>query len=412
MLLNFCYPEAFKQLTMTHLTHRQLFLEHLAQTSENPLGLEITHANGIYLYDINGKAFIDSISGISVSCLGHGNQAVIKAVQDQASKYMHTIVYGEYILSPQIKLAKLLADVLPGSLSCSYFVNSGTEATEGAMKLAKRYTGRQEIIACKNAYHGSTQGSASLMSSEWLTQSFRPLLPGITHIEFNNFDDIDSITDKTACVIIEPIQAESGIYNPKDGYLPALRSRCNETGTLLIFDEIQTGYGKTGYLFAFQKYNVIPDILMIGKAMGGGMPIAAFISSNEILSVLKHNPVLGHITTFGGHPVNCAAALATLETLISSGVINQVNTKEKIFLEMLVHPAIKEVRSAGLMIAVDLDSNELVQKVIKTCLEKGLITDWFLFNDRSLRICPPLIITEVEINQLCKIVSEAISENA
>ena len=393
---------------MTHLNQRELFYRHIAQTSPVPLDLEIVSAKDIYLYDVNGKEYIDAIAGISVSCLGHGNQAVVDAVKKQAETYMHTIVYGEYNLSPQVNLAKLLADNLPENLSSIYFVNSGTEATEGAMKLAKRFTNRQEIIACRKAYHGSTQGAASLMSEEWLTRSFRPLLPGIKHIEFNKFEDIEKIDKNTACIIIEPIQAEAGVIAPVEGYLEAIRNRCNETGTLIVFDEIQTGYGKTGHLFAFQKYEVIPDILLLGKAMGGGMPIAAFISSKEIMSSLSHDPVLGHITTFGGHPVNCAAALATLNTLLNSKLITQVKEKEKLFHTLLVHDEILEIRSVGLLIAIELESNIKVQKVIKRCIEEGLITDWFLFNDRCLRICPPLIITEDQIITSCKIILKAI----
>lgn len=390
-----------------NISSRKLFLDHVAQTSPFPLQIQIEKAEGLYLYDESGKAYLDMIAGISVSCLGHCHHSVVEAVCEQAGKYMHTLVYGEFVLSPQVLLAELLTSKLPESLQNIYFLNSGTEATEGAMKLAKRYTGRYQIISGKNAYHGSTQGSASLMSSETYTSSFRPLLPGITHIEFNNFDDIELITKDVACVIIEPIQAEAGIILPVNGYLQAIRKKCTETGTLLIFDEIQTGFGKTGQLFAFQKYGVVPDVLLLGKAMGGGMPLAAFISSQQIMSSLSHDPILGHITTFGGHPVNCAAGLATLRVITETRLIEQINEKSALLVENLKHPIIKEIRHAGLMMAIDLGNNALVMKTIEYCLANGLITDWFLFNDTSLRICPPLTITNAEILKACEILNSA-----
>ncbi len=391
---------------------RQLFLKHLAQTSEFPLMLEIESANGIYLYDKNGKSYIDLISGIGVSGLGHRHPRVVKAVKDQVDKYMHTLVYGEFVLSPQVQLATLLAENLPAPLDCVYFVNSGSEATEGAMKLAKRYTGRYEIVSCNNAYHGSTQGSASLMSDSYFTQTFRPLLTGIRHIEFNNETTLKTISDKTACVIVETVQGESGIQLPKNGFLKKLRSRCDETGAMLVLDEIQAGCGRTGSLFAFEQYDVVPDILLIAKGFGGGMPIGAFIASSEVMKVLSFEPLLGHITTFGGHPVCCAAALATLHELVESDLISKVKGKEKLFQELLVHPKIKEIRSAGLMMAVELENFYFVQAVIKDCLENGLITDWFLFNDHSLRIAPPLIINESEIKKSCSIIINAINNNS
>ena len=391
---------------------RQLFLKHLAQTSEFPLMLEIESAEGIYLYDINGKAYIDLISGIGVSGLGHRHPRVVNAVKDQLDKYLHTLVYGEFVLSPQIKLATLLAENLPDPLDSVYFVNSGSEACEGAMKLAKRYTGRYEIISCLNAYHGSTQGSASLMSDSYFTQAFRPLLPGIRHIEFNNESTLKRITEKTACVIVETVQGEAGIQVPADSFLKELRKRCDETGALLVLDEIQAGCGRTGSLFAFEQYGIVPDILLLAKGLGGGMPIGAFIASKEIMKVLSFDPLLGHITTFGGHPVCCAAGLATLQELVETDLISKVKRKEKIFRELLVHPKIKEIRSAGLMMAVELSSFDFVQAVIKDCIENGLITDWFLFNDRSLRIAPPLIITADEIKKACSIIVAAIEKNA
>jgi acetylornithine/succinyldiaminopimelate/putrescine aminotransferase len=332
---------------------RQLFLKHLAQTSEFPLMLEIESAEGIYLYDKKGKSYIDLISGIGVSGLGHRHPRVVKAVKDQVDKYMHTLVYGEFVLSPQVQLATLLAEKLPAPLDCVYFVNSGSEATEGAMKLAKRYTGRYEIVSCKNAYHGSTQGSASLMSDPFFTQAFRPLLPGIRHIEFNNEASLHTISEKTACVIVETIQGEYGVQLPTDNFLKKLKARCDETGALLVLDEIQAGCGRTGSLFAFEQYGIVPDILLLAKGFGGGMPIGAFIASGEVMKVLSFEPLLGHITTFGGNPVCCAAALATLKELVESDLILKVKGKEKLFRDLLIHPKIKEIRSAGLMMAVE-----------------------------------------------------------
>jgi acetylornithine/succinyldiaminopimelate/putrescine aminotransferase len=390
---------------------RQLFLKHLAQTSEFPLMLEIESSEGIYLYDTEGKAYIDLISGIGVSSLGHRHPRVVNAVKDQLDKYLHTLVYGEFVLSPQVKLASLLAEKLPATLDSVYFVNSGSEATEGAMKLAKRYTGRYEIISCYDAYHGSTQGSASLMSDSFFTQPFRPLLPGIRHIEFNNESSLEKITEKTACVIIETVRGEVGVQLPANGFLKKLRTRCDETGALLVLDEIQAGCGRTGSLFAFEQYGLVPDVLLLAKGLGGGMPIGAFIASKEIMKVLSFDPLLGHITTFGGHPVCCAAALATLQELVESNLISKVKQKEALFLKLLVHPKIKEIRSAGLMMAVELESFDSVQIVIKDCLENGLITDWFLFNDRSLRIAPPLIIEDDEIKKACSIIIDAIDKN-
>ena len=387
---------------------RQVFLSHLAQTSEFPMLLEIERGEGIYLYDPQGKSYIDLIAGIGVSALGHCHPNVVAAIRTQSERYLHTMVYGEYLLTPQIKLAKALTDLLPDSLDSVYLVNSGTEATEGAMKLAKRFTGRTEIISCYKAYHGSTQGAASLMSDDYFTGPYRPLLPGIRHIEYNCESCLNKIAEKTAAVIIETVQAEWGIRKPINNYLKKLRNRCTETGTLLVFDEIQAGYGRTGSFFAFEQYDVVPDILLLAKGMGGGMPIGAFVANQKVMKVFSNNPLLGHITTFGGHPVSCAAALATLNFIKSSGIIDSVKKKEQLFLEKLVHPEIRQVRSAGLWLAVELDSFEKVQTVIKICLEKGLITDWFLFNDRSIRIAPPLIITEAEIEKACGILLEGL----
>ena len=394
------------------LTQRQLFLQHVAQTSTSPLSLEIEKAEGIYLYDTAGKKYIDLISGIGVSNVGHRHPKVIAAIQEQLDKYMHLMVYGEYIQTPQIQLAKLLADNLPANLNCTYFVNSGTEAIEGAMKLAKRYTGKTGVIAFKNAYHGSTQGSLSVCGNEELKNSFRPLLPNVNVIEFNSVDELKKITKQTACVIIEPIQGEAGVILPDKHFLQKLRTKCNETKTLLIFDEIQTGYGRTGKLFAFEHYDIAPDILCIAKGMGGGMPIGAFISSKEIMSSLTANPALGHITTFGGHPVSCAASLATLKILLEENLIGQVDEKEKLFREILKHLSIKEIRGRGLLLAVEFESYEFNKKVIDTCLENGVITDWFLFCNNAMRIAPPLTITTDEIKKACEVILKSIKKNS
>lgn len=389
---------------------RENFLKFVAQTSEFPMSLEIERAEGVYLYDTSGKAYIDLIAGISVSNLGHCHPAVVKAVQQQAETFMHTLVYGEFVLAPQVELAELLVANLPDNLNSIYFVNSGSEATEGAMKLAKRFTGRGEIISAYDAYHGSTQGAASLMSDKFFTQPYHPLLPGIKHIHFNKVEDLERITTETAAVIVETVQAESGVNPPLNDYLKKLRQRCDETGTLLVFDEIQVGYGRTGSLFAFEQYGIVPDILLLAKGMGGGMPIGAFVANRQVMRTLSYNPLLGHLTTFGGHPVTCAAALATLKTMLESDYIEQVKSKEQLFLSKLKHPKIKIIRSAGLIMAVELDSFEMIQQVIKRCTEKGLITDWFLFNDRSLRIAPPLIISDKEIETACDIILESLDE--
>lgn len=389
---------------------RQSFLQSIAQTSDIPLMIEVEKARGIYLYDPAGKAYLDLIAGISVSSLGHCHPAVVKAVQEQSALYMHTMVYGEYLMKPQIQLADLLCEQLPASLNSVYFVNSGTEAAEGAMKLAKRYTGRYEIIACKKAYHGSTQGAASLMWPKDFTRAYHPLLPGIKHIEFNCPFCLHEITEKTACVILETVQAEWGVRPPHPDYLVTLKKRCEEVGALLILDEIQVGYGRTGSLFAFEQYGIVPDILLLAKAMGGGMPIGAFVADQKLMQVLSYDPVLGHITTFGGHPVNCAAGLATLRTLLDEPIIAQVKAKEALFYELLQHPRIREIRSAGLLMAVQLENFDEVRTVIKYCLEKGLIIDWFLFNSEALRIAPPLIISEEEIRHACKIINEGLDQ--
>lgn len=392
------------------MNHRQLFLRHIAQTSPFPLLLEIERAEGMYLIDPEGKKYMDLISGIGVSALGHCHPMVTKAAKNQMDKFLHTMVYGEFVLSPQVELAKLLTDNLPNSLDSVYLVNSGTEAVEAAMKLAKRYTGRHEFIAMHDAYHGSTQGAMSLNSDDYFTQAYRPLLPGIKHITFNNFEDLQQITCRTAAVITETIKAESGIHTPADDYLTALKKKCESTGTLLIFDEIQTGMGRTGRLWAFEHYGVVPDILLLAKGLGGGMPIGAFVSSNAIMSALTDEPILGHITTFGGHPVSCAAAAATLKEITQKPYIEEVAEKENLFKRLLIHREIADIRSAGLMMAVELKDFDFLQKVISICLKKGLLTDWFLFNNKSMRIAPPLIISHTEIEIACKIILEALDE--
>jgi acetylornithine/succinyldiaminopimelate/putrescine aminotransferase len=390
------------------ISTRSLFLNHVAQTSDAPPALEIESAEGIYLTDVSGKRYMDLISGISVSNIGHRHPKVIEAIKSQADKYLYLMVYGEYILSPQVMYAKQLTDLLPENLETVYFTNSGSEANEGAMKLAKRYTGRTEIIAFKNAYHGSTHGTLSLMGDEYFKNAYRPLLPGIKFLEFNREEDIEKITEKTAAVFIEPVQGEAGVLKPENDFLKKLSDRCKQTKTLLVFDEIQSGFGRTGTLFAFEQYGVVPDILTIAKGMGGGMPIGAFVSSREIMSTISHNPVLGHITTFGGHPVCCAAALATLNVLCEEKLPESVKAKEQLFLSLLVHPQIKAVRSAGLMMAIEFESESVNRAVIAKAMEKGVISDWFLFNAHSMRIAPPLIITEEQIREACKVILESI----
>lgn len=390
------------------VSQRQLFLTYQAQTSDIPLMLEIEKAEGVYLYDTEGKEYIDLISGISVSNLGHRHPAVVKAIKGQLDKYMHLMVYGEYIQSPQVGLAQLLARQLPEPLKVTYFVNSGSEATEGAMKLAKRYTGRHGIIAFKKAYHGSTQGALSVIGEESFKKSFRPLLPGIRYLDFNDPNQLEQITTRTAAVIVETVQGEAGIRIPDPKYLYALRQKCMSTGALLILDEVQCGFGRTGKLFAFQHYNIQPDILTLAKGMGGGMPLGAFISSSEIMGSFISKPVLGNITTFGGNAVCCAAGLATLKTLLETGLIEAVGEKERLFKKLLRHPAIKAVRSKGLLIAVEFEGFEFNKKVIDHCIRGGVVTDWFLFADNCLRIAPPLIITEGQIEKSCEVILESI----
>jgi acetylornithine/succinyldiaminopimelate/putrescine aminotransferase len=390
------------------LNLRQLFLSHNAQTTDFPLSLEIVRAEGLYLYDNDDKSYLDLISGIGVSSIGHRHPKVVEAIKKQADEYLHLMVYGEYIQSPQTLLAAKLAALLPKNLSSVYLVNSGSEAIEGAMKLAKRYTGKTHIIACKDSYHGSTQGALSIMGNESYKQAYRPLLPDIEFIEFGNIKDLEKITPATAAIFLETIQGEAGIRLASKEFWQAIREKCNETGTLLVLDEIQCGIGRSGKFSAFDHYGIVPDILILAKALGGGMPIGAFISSSKIMNSLKENPILGHITTFGGHPLNCAAALATLGVMESENLIASVTEKGKLFQELLVHPEIISFRGEGLMLAIQLKDFDFNKKVIDRCIENGVIVDWFLHCSDSMRIAPPLTISEIEIRKACNIIVEAI----
>ncbi len=382
----------------------------MAQTSDAPLLLEITHAEGVYLFGADGKTYLDLISGISVSSLGHGNPAVKAAIREQSEKYLHLMVYGELVQSPQVKLASALSSLLPASLHSVFFVNSGSEAVEGALKLAKRVSGRKKIMAVRNAYHGSSHGALSLMSDETYKQAFAPLLPEIYHIDLNVMEDLEQITHEFAALIIEPIQGEAG-YLPADlEYLHALRQKCDETGTLLIFDEIQSGMGRTGKLFAFEHYGIVPDILVIAKAFGAGLPLGAFISSGENMRNLTHDPVLGHITTFGGHPLCCAAALAGLNFLTENKIQAEIPHKEWLFKNLLKHKKIRSISGKGLMLALEFTDFGENKRYIDACIEKGLLTDWFLFAANKMRIAPPLTISEQEIEKACEIILEVLDQ--
>lgn len=382
-------------------------MQHVAQTSDAPLALEIVKAEGMYMWDVNGKRYLDLIAGISVCNVGHCHPAVVKAIQDQAQQYMHLLVYGEFVQSPQVAFASLLTEHLPENLNCVYFTNSGAEAVEGAMKLAKRYTGRHEIAAFNRSYHGSTQGALSILGDEYWRNAYRPLLPGIQHLEYNDFASLELITERTAAVIAESVQAEGGVIVPQREWLHALRGKCTAAGALLILDEIQCGFGRNGTLWAFEQFGIVPDVLLLGKALGGGMPLGAFIASRDIMWTLTNNPVLGHITTFGGHPVNCAAGRAGFQALLDQHLLPEVNAKGQLFLDHLKHPAIKSVRSLGLMMAVEFESFSVNKKVIDYCINKGVLTDWFLFAAECMRIVPPLIITPEEIKWACSIICEA-----
>ncbi len=386
------------------MTQRELFLRHIAQTSAAPLALEIVKAEGCTLYDADGKEYIDLIGGISVANVGHRHPKVIEAIQKQLDAYLHIMVYGEFIEAPQVQYAKLLTEHLPASLNSVYFTNSGAEAVEGAMKLAKRTTGRTQIIAFNNSYHGSTQGALSVMGDEYWRNAFRPLLPDVLHLEYNSFESLDEITQQTACVIAETIQAEAGIIVPTAAWMLALRKKCTDTGTLLILDEIQAGFGRTGKLWGFEHFDIVPDILILGKALGGGMPLGAFIADKKLMDAFTDNPVLGHITTFGGHPVCCAAGMTAMKALLEEGWIDTVKKKEELFRSLLTHPKIKAVRSFGLWMAVEFDFFETNKKVIDACIANGVLTDWFLFAADCLRISPPLIIEEEEVRKACEMI--------
>jgi acetylornithine/succinyldiaminopimelate/putrescine aminotransferase len=392
------------------MNQRQLFLAHVGQTSEAPMALEIVKASGSRMWDINGKKYIDLIAGISVCNIGHCHPAVVEAVKKQVEDYMHIMVYGELVESPQVAYAKMLTDHLPPTLNSVFYTASGSEATEGAMKLSKRFTGRTEVISFKNSYHGSTQGALSIMGDEYWRNAFRPLLPDTMQLSYNSVEDLENITERTACVIAETVQAEAGVLAPQNGWLAALRKRCTQTGTLLVLDEIQCGFGRNGTLFSFEQFEVVPDILLLGKALGGGMPLGAFVADKKIMDSLTHNPVLGHINTFGGHPVSCAAGLAAFNVLLDEKLIDKVKEKEQLFLTLLHHPSIKAVRSCGLMLAVAFENFETNKKVIDALVEQGVFTDWFLFASNCLRIVPPLIITDEEISFACKQIIKVLDE--
>ncbi len=393
------------------MNNRQLFFNFMGQTSEAPLAIEIERAEGVYMYGPDGKRYLDLISGISVSNVGHCHPQVVKAVQKQAETYMHLMVYGEFVQSPQVELAHLITSYLPEHLDNVYFVNSGSEAIEGAMKLAKRYTGRSEIVAFNNAYHGSTQGSLSVMGDEQMKNAFRPLLPGVRFLEYNNRKQLSQISRQTACVLVETIQGEAGAVAPCPHFLVELQQICKEKGALLIMDEIQAGCGRTGKLWAFEHYGVTPDILTLAKGLGGGLPIGAFVASREIMQSLTHNPVLGHISTFGGNAVCAAAAKANLEIIISQQLWQNAARLEKVIREQLKHPKIKSIRGKGLMLAIEFESFEQNKRVIDQLIQQGIVTDWFLFAPHCLRIAPPLIITEAQILEACHTIVEVIDKS-
>ena len=385
------------------MNNRQLFQQYVAQTSPSPVGIEIINASGSYLYDADGNKYLDLIGGISVCNIGHRHPAVVDAIKKQADEYLHIMVYGELVQSPQVKYAKLLADYLPENLNCVYFTNSGAEATEGALKLARRVTGRTDIISCNKGYHGNTLGALSIMGDEYWRNAFRPLMPGVWHYDFNSDALIDAMNEQTSCVIMETIQGEAGVIAPDLSWLKRLRKKCTDTGTLLIFDEIQCGFGRTGKLWGFEHYDVIPDIVLLGKTLGGGMPLGAFVASHKMMQVFTNNPVLGHITTFGGHPLCCAAGMAGMKALLDERIISGVEEKSALFHSLLKHPGIKEVRGKGLLIAVELESAGQVVQTLQRCLAKGLFSDWFLFAPNCIRIAPPLTITTEEIHHACEV---------
>ncbi len=391
------------------LTNRQLFQNFLAQTSKNPLCLEIERASGIYMYGADGREYIDLISGIGVSNIGHKHPKVIQALETQMQRHLHLMVYGEMVQAPQVQLAQAICQTLPEGLDNVFFVNSGSEAVEGALKLAKRYTGKTKIVSCLNAYHGSSHGALSVCGNESLKRAFRPLIPAIGLINYGKLDDLDRIDGYTAAVIVETIQGEAGVRMASKEYFKALRARCDEVGCLLILDEIQCGYGRTGKFWAFEHYDIKPDIVVCAKGMGGGMPIGAFISYPQIMQSFTHNPVLGHITTFGGHPMSAAAAMATTSVIQEGSLLADVESKAGLFRKCLTHEKIMNIRNAGLLMAVEFESFDFLKKVIDEAIKLGVITDWFLFCDNSLRIAPPLTIENEQIQQGCKIIDKAIN---
>lgn len=387
---------------------KELFLKYLGQTSPYPVGLEIDHASGCYVYDPEGKKYFDLISGFSVSNIGHSNPEVIAAIREQSGKYLHTMVYGEYIQAPQVAYGQALIESLPASFDQVFFTVSGAEAVEGALKLAKRFTGRHGLVTFRSAYHGSTQGALSVMGDELYKTAFRPLLPSVSILDYNAFDQLNQITESTAAVIIEPVQAEAGIITPVPGFLPAVRKRCLEVGALLLFDEIQTGFGRTGDLFAFEHEDVVPDILILAKALGGGMPLGAFISSRQIMNTLTFDPVLGHVNTFGGHPVSCAAGLAAFQIIRREKLWLRAREIETMARQLLIHKSIVEIRGRGMMLALKLDSEKRVENFFNISLKQGLLFDYFLFCKDSIRFAPPLIISDQEVAELCALVVETL----
>ena len=390
------------------MNNRELFLRHVAQTSPEPMALEIARAKGNYLYGADGTQFIDLIGGISVCNIGHSHPAVVQAIKDQAEKYLHVMVYGELVLSPQVRYAERLCAHLPAGLDSVYFTNSGSEATEGALKLAKRATGRPNIICCNNSYHGSTSGALALMGDEYWRNAFRPLMPGVRHYDYNSVALIEAIDADTACVVVETIQGEAGVVAPTNNWLQQLRQRCTDTGALLVLDEIQCGFGRTGKLWGFEHFGVVPHILLMGKALGGGMPMGAFVASRELMWELTHTPVLGHITTFGGHPVCCAAGMAAFEVLLNEQLMDGIAQRNQEFHKLLVHPKILEIRSFGLLIAVRLESPAAVMRLIKHCTANGVFTDWFLFAPDCVRIAPPLTIGLDDIRKACTVILQGL----
>ena len=389
---------------------KQEFFKYQAQTTPYAAGFEVEKAEGSYIYGKDGRAYLDFVAGVSANTLGHSHPKVVNAIKEQADNYLHVMVYGEYAQEKPVELCRLLAEATPEPLEVTYLVNSGAEAIDGALKLAKRYTGREEIISMKNSYHGNTHGALSVSGNEFHKREFRPLLPMITFIEFNNEEEFSKITEKTACVIAETIQGAAGFLTPSQNYFKNLKKRCEEVGALLILDEIQPGFGRTGKLFSFEHYDMVPDILVMGKGMGGGVPVGAFMSSAEIMKSLQHYPKLGHITTFGGNPLIAAASYATLKEVLESSLMNEVEEKEKLFRELLVHPKIKKVNGRGLMLAVELESPEYTLDVAKRCMEKGLIVFWQLYRNEFMRISPPLTISKEEIKKGCEIILEALKE--